>query len=240
MRAQRQRDAVVQQRQIDRLGLVQHAGEIEHRRGQPVGRRGDRRLGRTGGADRSDRGRQIAAAVLPHKAVVELLRLLAVALPLLEIGDDFGHSPVQLIVLADRLLVKLPRLVRLAGKIVQQPELKDFQRLEAVELVEPLQRRFGAGQIAGRHAGPGERERGDETVHAVGRQRRGRLDRAGRSPDFSRSTTLTRWATASLGSRFSSLRARVAARSKFPVNTSIRNVRLISSGESGSSASAFS
>ena len=37
LRAQRQRDAVVQQRQIDRLGLVQHAGQIEHRRGEPVG-----------------------------------------------------------------------------------------------------------------------------------------------------------------------------------------------------------
>ena len=99
---------------------------------------------------------------------------------LVKVGDRVGQPPIELLVRLERLVEILLRLLGLAGVVVEQTQLKRLQRLKAVELVEALQRGVGAGEVARRLPRPGEREGSDKAVDAVGGERGGLFQRAGR------------------------------------------------------------
>ncbi len=98
---------------------------------------------------------------------------------LIEICHRIGEPPVELPSRSQSLFIKRFGLYRVAGKIVNEAELKVFERRKTVEFLEFLERRLRPRQIAHRDPGPGARQRADIAVQPVVRQRLGARQRTG-------------------------------------------------------------
>ena len=236
---QREREADVNQRQIERLGLVQNAGEIEQRLGQPVGGGADHAASARRGARRQHRLGDLAAGILLGELLVQRLggRLLAVTL--VKIGDRVGQPPIELCGVAQRLVVILLGFVGMPGEIVEQPELEILQRLEASYL----------SNCCSAASAPA---RSPDAIFAhacaAGTIKRcmpswgsacGMIDRGGAVACFQPVDDQHQLGEHIARIELNSCGAMVLARSKSPAPTAMRKSRLISSGASGSIVAAL-